>query len=482
MSYPDDSTTDGSKKRASTATVEKEFDSQDSLGDDDPAFERKTMRSVDLHVIPILAMLYAFALIDRINLGGARTAGMGADLNLSVGNRFSIATCLYFVPYILLQIPGTLVLRKLGARNWLTICAFGWGAVQLGMAFVPTWQLLTMCRVLLGAFESALFPSIVYIISTWFTRHEVQKRLAALYLMSVTVAGFSPILAYCLSLLDGDRGIAGWSWIFLVEGVVTMVLSIVGFLYLPEFPDQNKFLSPEQTALVLRRIQEDRGDAVPDPITFEKVKTHLCDWTLWAYGIMFACASLPAYMLAYFISIILKGMGYSTANSLLLSAPPYGPAFVSAMFFAWLSDKQKHRGGYIVIQACITLIGTCLTAFAHQNSVRYFGTFLINAGSAGCVPSILAYCTNNVASQSKRSVASAVTVAFAGVSGIIASTVFREEDYPKYLPGLWVTIGSQFLLLVMVAITNIHFRRQNRLAREGKVGPLEGQPGFYYTL
>ncbi|KAJ7502985.1 major facilitator superfamily domain-containing protein [Mycena galericulata] len=445
--------------------------------------ERRIMRSVDLHILPIVALLYSFALIDRINLGAARTAGMGPALNLQIGARFSIATVVYFIPYILLQIPGNMVIRKFGARNYLTFCAVGWGAVQLGMGFVKTWGYLTLCRVLLGMFEASFFPAIVYIISSWYTRYEVQKRLAFTYLMSLTISGFSPILAYVFSLLDGKRNIAGWSWIFIIEGTITLFLGILAFFLLPDFPELNTFLTPDQTAFVLQRVEEDRGDSVPDQLTVRKTLHHLGDWTLWAYGLMFACCTLPAYALAYFISIILKGLGWSTTASLLLSAPPYAPAFFSAMFFAWLSDKTRHRGRFIVIQAFISIVGLCLTAFSPQNSVRYFGIFLLNAGSSGCIPSILAYSANNVVGSSKRSIASALTVAFGGVGGIIASTVFREQDFPRYLPGLGVTLGAQLLLLFLVGATSLHFSHLNRLSRQGKLSaPLEGQPGFFYTL
>ncbi|KAL4258761.1 MFS transporter superfamily protein, partial [Pleurotus pulmonarius] len=247
------------------------------------AFERRTMRLVDFRVLPLLAVVYAIALIDRINLGVARTAGMGADLNLTVGSRFSIVTCLYFIPYILGQLPGNLVLRLLGARNWLAFCVVAWGAVQLGMGFVPTWGWLILCRVLLGLFEAPFFPALVYIISTWYKRYEVQKRLAAFYLSSITISGFSPIIAYGLSLLDGKKGIAGWEWIFvsstfllsaahdahplpfctqIIEGAITIALGLILFYALPDFPDKNTFLTPEQTAFVLKRVEDDRGDSV----------------------------------------------------------------------------------------------------------------------------------------------------------------------------------------------------------------------------
>lgn len=449
----------------------------------DPLFERKTMRWVDIRMLPLLALLYSVALVDRLNISVARTAGMGEALGLDVGSRYSIATCMYFIPYVLFQVPGNILLRKIGARVFLSFIVTAWGAVCLSIGFVKTWEVLTVLRVLLGAMEAGLFPALVYIISTWYTRHEVAKRLAAFYMISLTIAGFAPILAYCISLLDGKRGIAGWSWIFIIEGALTIFLGIITFLYVPDFPDKNRFLTPEQTAVVLRRIEIDRGDSVPDVLTPAKIWFHLKDWSIWTYGIMLACSTVPSYMLAYFISIILGGMGYGRSMSLLLSAPPYGPAFISALFFAWISDRYKHRSSYIIIQACICIVGCCLTAFCQPHALRYFGTFLINIGSAGAIPCILAYGANNVVSQSKRSVQTALTSGCAGIGGIIASTVFREKDFPKYVPGLWVTIGTQIVLIGTVLATVIHFSRLNRLMREGKLKePIQGQPGFYHTL
>jgi len=242
-------------------------------------------------------------------------------------------------------------------------------------------------------------------------------------------------------------------------------------------------LTPEQTALVLRRIDEDRGDAIPDTLTFEKVKTHLSDWTLWAYGTMFMCAAMPSYAQSFFLPIILKGMGWSQTASLLLSAPPYGPSIVTTMIVAYFSDKHKHRSGFIVLCSAVCLIGLCLTAFAKKNEVRYFGAFLTNAGNSGTIPTILAYASNNVVSHTKRSVQTALTVSLGGIGGILATTVFRAQDYPRYIPGLGATIGSQALLLTLLAATTLRFMWLNKSMREGKrKEPLEGQPGFYYTL
>ncbi|KAH0588802.1 hypothetical protein H2248_004602 [Termitomyces sp. 'cryptogamus'] len=479
VSYSDSGTKEVSKT-SSAESVKLEMGENAEI---DASLERRTMRFIDWRILPLLALLYSFALIDRVNLGAAYTAGMGADLGLAKGARYSIATCLYFVPYILLQLPGNLVLRKFGVRNWLTFSIVAWGVVQLAMGFVPTWGYLTAARILLGALEASFFPAMVFIISTWYKRHEVQKRLAIFYLISITMSGISPILAYIFSLLDGKRNIRGWAWIFIIEGTITLFLGVLSWFFIPNFPDKNTFLTPEQTALVLRRIDEDRGDSIPDKITRSKVLKHLRDWTLWSYGVMFLCSTMPAYAQAYFMTLILRGLGWSKTASLLLSAPPYFPAIATSMFFSWLSDKTKHRGGFIVIQALICIVGLCLTAFSHNGYVRYFGVFLLNAGNSGTIPGILAYASNNVVSQSKKSVQSALTVSMGGLGGIVASTVYRAEDAPRYLPGLGVTMGTQGLLILLVGITHIHFRHLNRISREGRLKePLEGQPGFFYTL
>ncbi|KAG6893258.1 hypothetical protein C0992_010714, partial [Termitomyces sp. T32_za158] len=118
-----------------------------------PGLEKRTVRRVDLHILPLFGLLYAVSVLDRINLGVARVAGMGTDLKLNVGDRYSIASCVYFIPYVLLQLPSNLIVQKIGPRIWLSICVVGWGAAQLGMGFVPQWGYLVLCRVFLGFFE-----------------------------------------------------------------------------------------------------------------------------------------------------------------------------------------------------------------------------------------------------------------------------------------------------------------------------------------
>ncbi|KAK0219197.1 major facilitator superfamily domain-containing protein, partial [Armillaria fumosa] len=441
-------------------------------------------RSVDWRLLPLLGTLHALAFIDKSNMGLARVTGMGDDLRLDVGTRYSIASCVYFIPYILLELPSNICLRAVGVRNLLTGTVLAWGAVQLGMGFVPTWGYLVLCRTFLGVFEASplllndagFFPALVFIVTTWYKRHEVQKKLAVLYMISIVAGGFSNILAYALSLLDGKGGLGGWSWIFIIEGVATMIFGIASWTFIPDFPDKNTFLTAEQTALVLRRIEEDRGDALPDSMR-GKVLLHLSDWKVWIFAVMYLCVTVPAYAVGFFVNLILSGMGWDLQMSLLLTAPPYIFAAVCVILFAWLSDRYHMRALFIAIQALMTIIGLALTAFAKPPGWRYTGIFVSGAGCAASSPGILAYASNNIISHSKRAVTTAITVSFGGIGGIVATTIYRQQDYPRYIPGIITTIALQILLLVLLGIMTVHFWYENKKVKsKGDIG------GFVYML
>ncbi|KAF6763036.1 major facilitator superfamily domain-containing protein [Ephemerocybe angulata] len=469
-----------------TDSLEKDTSSIEKIEsnlDFDPAFERRTLFQVDLRVLPLLSLLCAFNSIDKSNLGLVYAAGMGETLNLTAGSRYTLVACMYSVPFILLQLPGTLGLRRFGVRNWLTFMVGAWGAVALSMGFVKSWQSLLVTRMLLGTFQAPFFASLLWIIAAWYRRDQIQKRTAVWYLISLLMNAFSPLIAYGLSLLDGKRGLEGWRWIFIVEGTITLVLACLSFFFLPCFPEQNKFLTKEQTALIIRRIDEDRGDALPDVITFQKVRTHLSDWTLWGYGFIVMCGTLPIAVQGFFVPIILGGMGYDSKGVLLRVAASFTPAVPTTMAVAYFADKYQHRSSFIAGGALLCVLGNSLLAWHQNDNVRYFGVFLTNAANSAATTSALTWASTNVVSHSKRAVQTAVVVALAELGFFLASTVFRSQDAPRYIPGLIATLVSQgVVLLLLCAIVTRHWYR-NKQMREGKLtAPLEGQEGFYYTF
>ncbi|PWN34564.1 MFS general substrate transporter [Meira miltonrushii] len=450
----------------------------------DPDFLKKTIRKIDWRLVPFLAACYSISLIDRTNISLARAAGMNAALKLNVGDRYSIAVLSFFIPYILLEFPSNIGLRKFGAAIWLSTAVTLWGLMMIAMAYVKDHHQLAALRALVGVFEAALFPGAAYLISCWYIRRQVQKRLSFFYVLSVFATGMSSILAYGLGrIYTINRSLQPWQYIFVIEGGLTVFLGLIGYVVIVDFPDKAKFLTEDQKKMTLVRIQRDRADAEHDPVTWSKVKTYIMDIKLWAFALMFMGTTTASYALSYFLPRILAGMGFSTANSQILVAPPYVWALIPAIASGIMSDKTQIRSIWIVLNCFCAIMGLALFAFlpAANTAGRYAGIFLCAGGCNSNVPLVIGWAQISIRAQSKRAYTSALTIAFGGIGGIASALVFREQDAPTYRLGIWFTIGFHIYIILACAALSFHFRKRNAQAdRHGEI--LEGHQDFRYQL
>ena len=174
-------------------------------------------------------------------------------------------------------------------------------------------------------------------------------------------------------------------------------------------------------------------------------------------------------------------MGFGVGASQCLVAPPYVLAGILMFSTAYLADKHHMRGPVLVLNALIALIGLPIMGFATNSGARYFGVFLVTAGANANIPSTMAYQANNIRGQWKRAFCSASLVGFGGIGGIAGSLVFRSQDAPEYHPGIYAAIACNLLIIVVVALLSLYFRRCNRKADRGEM-VIEGQVGFRYTI
>ncbi len=440
-------------------------------------------RKVDWRLIPILSALYAISLIDRTNLGLAAVAGMNAQLRLT-SLQYSQAALAFFPTYIVFEIPSNIGIRKFGAAFWLSTAALLWGVVQIGMGFVKNAEGLIATRAVLGIFEAALFPGAAYLLSCWYCRHEVQTRMSAFYASSIFISGLSGILAYGLAQLSGRGGLLGWSWIFIIEGVITVVIASAGYFLIVDFPDSKraaKLLTEEQRHIVKTRIQRDRADAVFDPLTLGKVGRYLIDPLYWVFALMFAFTTLVSYALAYFMPLLLRGMGYTAANAQILTFPPYVAAFIWAVGNGILSDKLRIRSAFVVLNGAICVIAAAILGYTNGVGVRYFACFLACMGANSNVPLVIGWMHSSISGQSKRAFGSALVVAGGGIGGIIASVAFKTDEAPRFGTGIKTTIALNAAVVVMAIVTGAMWHVRNKQADAGKI-VLQGVKGFRYIL
>ncbi|QDS68817.1 hypothetical protein FKW77_006268 [Venturia effusa] len=452
---------------------------------------RRIIRKIDIRLLPVLAVIYSFALIDRVNLPNARIAGMDEDLGMSIGNRYSLVSMIFFVPYTIFQFPANIAIRKLGAAVWLSFLVVLWGCVSIGMGFTKEWTQLLGCRVILGVLEAGYYPGCIFLLSCWYCRFEVQKRFSAFYLLALLASGFSSILAYGIMQMKGVGGLNGWRWIFIIEGIVTVALGILGFIAIIDFPDKaakpglivrKPFLTIDEAAIILARVDRDRGDAVVDELTARVILHHLKDWKIWEYAWLYFLNNIVTYSFAYFLPIILRsGMGYSVAMSQVLSFPPYVLAAIWMFTTAYIADRTHKRGLVIIFNCLWALIGVAMMAFLARPRDRYAGVFLGIAGINSNIPTLLSYMHNNIVGQSKRALASALLIGGGACGGITASNIFRQQDAPDYIPALVVVICTQGLSVLHVLKNFYVYSRSNKRADRGEI-VIEGQEGFRHTL
>ncbi|OTA88159.1 hypothetical protein M434DRAFT_374907 [Hypoxylon sp. CO27-5] len=445
----------------------------------------KIIRHVDLRLIPILSSLYVISLVDRVNVSTAAIAGLNTDLGLQVGTRYSVVILTFFVTYTIFQPLGTFLTRKIGPRWCLASIALAWGAAMIGNGFVKSWQSLAGLRALLGVLEAGYFPGAVYLLSTWYTRFEMQKRYVGLYGIGCVAGALGGILAYGLSQMDGVAGLRGWRWIFIVEGIISCLVALISYVFLVGFPEEAdkswRFLSKEERDFIIRRVNRDRADAITEPFSLHAFLEPATDWKIWVYAFMFFCVTTVGYSINYFLPIILLGMGFNVAQSQCLIVPPW--VFTGLYMYgqAWLSDRYRLRGPIIAFNAVFSCIGLALMAFHPYYGVRFFGVFLVVAGGSGNIPPVLTYQANNIRGHWKRAFSSATQIGAGGIGGIAGALVFRSQDQPRYLPGIYASIACNACIIVCTAALSVWFWHVNKRARRGAV-ILEGLEGFTYTL
>ncbi|KAH6681910.1 major facilitator superfamily domain-containing protein [Halenospora varia] len=384
--------------------------------------EKRLIRKVHIRILTILGVLYTICLIDRSNISVARIPGIDGDLDLIVGSRSSI--CSFSLLLCLLEIPSNIVVKRLEPAIWLSAITIPWGAVTIGIGFVQDWKALAVCHALLGAFEVGLFPGCIYLINSWYTRYEVQKRLAAFY--STTSS-------------DGR-----WRWIYIVEGAATCAVGIIAYFSIIDFPDshRNMFLHQRETQILRARLRLDRGKEDTEKVTWERIWMTCKDWKTGAFAYMYMSATTGSYVFLLFLSTILKdSLNFSTAMAFTLAAPPAIFSAIVAMIIAWAADKIRMRGPYVVFQCLIGIVGLCMTDFLLAPAPRYVGTFLGEAGVNGMVATTLAWQSNSVYGDAKRLIASAIMISASAVGGICSSPVFRQQDAPNYVPGIIAVIA-----------------------------------------
>ncbi|KAF8315931.1 MFS general substrate transporter [Clavulina sp. PMI_390] len=399
-----------------------------------PDAERKLLRKIDIALIPWLTLLFLLSFLDRSSIGNASLYGMRKDLHLTDQN-YLWALSIFFFAYAAFEIPSNLVVKRLKPYVWFSIIMVVWGAVMVTQGLVHNSSGLLAVRWFLGAAEAGLFPGINYYLSCWYKRRELGVRVAVFFSAATLAAAFGGLLAAALSNLHGVGGKPGWAWIFIVEGLMTVVAGFASYWMIQDFPEDAKFLTEDERAFVIARLQADnqRSAGGAEKLSRHHVWAAMKDWKTWFGMLCFAGAEVPVYSNALFSPTIISKLGYKATPANLMSVPPSFFSTIASIAVGYMADRTGRRGLYNLVLFSIAITGYVILIISRDAKLSYFAVYLATIGNSAIIR--ITWLSNNVEGSYKRAVSIAMMIGFANLNAPAMVNVYRAAYAPWYRPG-----------------------------------------------
>jgi D-galactonate transporter len=352
---------------------------------DQELLARTTLRKVAWKLIPFLCVLYIFNIIDRANVGFARLS-MQDDLGMSQA-MFDFGYGLFYIGYLLFEVPSNLLLRRVGARVWIARIMISWGLISCATMFVTSATGFYMVRVLLGVAEAGFFPGIILYLSFWFPDRQ-RARMTAFFMMAIALASIlgNPISGFIMQQFDGASGLKDWQWLFLLEGIPSVILGVLVLFMLTDRPEQATWLATEERTWLVDRMRQEES---------ERKQQHGADhlgallngrvWLLIAIYFTVAVGSNAGG--AYFPQLIKNHFdSASTFQIGLLSSLPHVCAAIGMVLFSTSSDRTGERRGHVAVAALLAAAGWSIAALAPSPTMALAGLCLAQLGMMSMLP------------------------------------------------------------------------------------------------
>ncbi|RDW64658.1 putative major facilitator superfamily permease-4 [Coleophoma cylindrospora] len=451
-------------------------DNVDYNGSDEVDFshidEKAVLRKMDLRLIPMLALLYLLSFLDRGNIGNAKIEGLTETLHMD-GPQYNWCLTVFFFTYCVFEIPSNLMLKRLRPSIWLPTIMVAWGVVMTLMGIVQSYHGLLIARLFLGVTEAGLYPGVAYYITMWYCRDEAQFRQAMFFSAASVAGAFSGLLAFGIAHMDGVGGLEGWRWIFILEGIVTVLVAVAAYFVIYDFPETAAFLTPDERAWVVHRLRyqgsQGSGQMVAEAEHFDWKYVIGCftDWQIYVGLLMYWGIVCPLYGISLFLPTIINELGYVSSTAQLLTVPIYITAAVLSVVTAFYSDRSKvGRAPYVFLPMCAILVGfiMALAGSAHGGvpGVVYAGVFIATCGLYPAFPGNICWMSNNLAGSYKRSAGMALHIGVGNLGGAMASNFYRASDKPKYILGHSLEIAFVSVGLVAVLVLRLNYARINK--------------------
>ncbi|KAJ7623133.1 MFS general substrate transporter [Roridomyces roridus] len=439
--------------------------------------EKKLLRKVDMWLVPWFALLYTLSFLDRTSIGNAKLYGLEDDLKIT-DRQYLISLTVFFIAYGLFEVPSNIFLKRLRPSVWFAIIMTLWGLIMTLQGVVHNFGELVGLRWLLGMLEAGLYPGMAYHLSCWYKRSELGIR-TAIFTSATTLSGaFGGLLASAISNMNSVGGRPAWAWIFILEGLATIVVGIASFWVVQDFPDSPnvKFLTEAERTFIIRRLQgDDQFSAAGEKLRMANVMASLRDWKTWLNLVQLMGCDMPLYAFSLFLPTIIDQLGFRATAANLLTVPVYAFAAIVTCSVSLYADKYGRRGYCNIVMLSVGGAGYIILIASRNAALSYFAVFIATCGIFPVVPNTVTWVANTYEGSYKRGVSLAMAISMGNLNGAVSSNVYRAVDRPWYRLGhrlvlMYICIGiiSNAAFLILLKRENA---RRDRGERDEVIGP-----------
>ncbi|KAF2129694.1 MFS general substrate transporter [Dothidotthia symphoricarpi CBS 119687] len=439
-----------SKTASAQGLEEKQFGLQPSTSEYDGgsvswtvAEEKKVLRKLDFYLMPLLVLGFLVLQLDRSNISNALTDTITTDLGIT-SNDVNLGNQLMLAGIIISELPSNLGLQRVGAPIWLTGQMCIWGTIALAQAWVTNVDSFFATRFILGVFEGGYVPGAQYMLSLFYTREELALRTAIFYFGNYFATATGSLMAAGILQLAGRSGLSGWQWLFIIEGILTLVVFLIFVLFLPKSPMQTKpihgywdvFSEKDRTIMSARMHGLDRSAKAN--MSWIEVKEALLDVRLWLHLILNVASLAPKGGLQLYGPSVIKSLGFSKTKANALNSVSSYLVVVFSFLISYASDKTRLRGPWCIVAFAWSMAfagalhGLPLNA---NRWTRYWVFTFLGSGNALAQGLNDAWLSANAKTPAKRSIGLALVVMGSNLGGLAGQQMFRTSDAPRYQRG-----------------------------------------------
>lgn len=415
-------------------------------------FEKQVVGKVSRRVLPLVIVCMFISFLDRINIGFAALQ-MNAELNLSAA-AYGFGAGLFFIGYFAFEVPSNLILQKVGPRIWIARIMVTWGLVACCFALIKGETTFYILRFLLGLAEAGFVPGVIFMLTFWFRAKERAFAMGA-FIGGSYVAGIvgSPLSGLIMTYMNEVLGIAGWRWLFIIEGFPAIVLAFFVLKYLSDKPDKAKWLTSEEKTWLNNAIAEEQK-AVGEEKHISVWKALIRPRTL-LLSLAYVCYVGGNIGLQLWMPQIIKtmGSGLSMMSVTALTALPYIAILLAMLLWSRHSDKTKERMWHVTIAAVVAAIGLVISAGASSLTVGLFGLIITGLGLGGTQPTFWASATQ-ILDPRESAVAIAVINSVGNLGGFFGPNLmgYFKSLTGRYNTGIYIFAASFILMIVLMYI------------------------------